>query len=92
MVRRKAGSGNPAGDETARSGIPRSIRLWVFVPIIGFTGVSMGFLVGIFYLLWSGAIQSEWAWAALILAFAGIPSAFVANVKKLMDAATSATS
>lgn len=52
----------------------------------------MGFLVGIFYLLWSGAIQSEWAWAALILAFAGIPSAFVANVKKLMDAATSATS
>lgn len=89
MIRQKARSGNPPKDETNRDAIPRSIKRWVFVPIICFTGAGMGLLVYILFLLATNTVQSELAWPALIIAFAGIPSAFVANIKKLVDAASS---
>ena len=89
---RKVEEGNPSNEETSRSGIPRSVRRWVFVPIICLTGAGMGLLNILYLLVTNTAIRSEFAWPALILVFAGIPSAFVANVKKLMDAATTATS
>lgn len=92
MVRRKSRGGNPADDDTSKRGIPGSIKRWVFVPIICFTGAGMGLLTYILFLLATDAVQSELAWPALVIAFAGIPSAFVANIKKLMDAAEAATS
>ena len=91
MVRRAASPGNPTNDENSRSGIPRSIKMWVIAPIIGFTVFGAVCLSIILALLATSTITSELAWPALIIAFAGLPSAYVANTKRLVDAAKSAT-
>lgn len=72
--------------------IPKSVKRWVLVPVIGFTGAWTGTLFYIFHLLASGSITSELAWPALIVAFAGLLSAVVTQVRGLMEAARAATS
>lgn len=91
MTKPKQKSHNPYDDERDRD-IPKSVKRWVLVPVICFTGAGTGALFYIFYLLASGSITSEFAWPALIIAFAGLPSAVVTQVKNLMEAAKATTS
>ena len=81
---------NQDGSDTSRDNIPKSVRHWVLLPIICFTVFGAVVLLIIFWLLVSGSIKSEFAWPALIAAFAGLPSVLVTRVRGLMEAVTMA--
>lgn len=86
MVRIAARRGNKANDENSRSGIPKSVRRWVLAPIIGFTIFGTGCLTYILVLFSIEPVPSQWAWPALIIALAGLPSTYVINTKRWVDA------
>ena len=77
---------NENKDTTSQDNIPKSVRHWVLLPIIGFTVFGAGALVYILSLLVGGTVESELAWPALIVAFAGLPSVLVTRVRGLMEA------
>ena len=92
MGSRTARKGNQTDENTGQNEVPKSIKRWVFIPIIGFTAAGTGALFYILYLLATNTIESELAWPALIIAFAGLPSAIITRVKSIMEAAKIAAS
>lgn len=89
---RLAAPGNPSDESTSKTEIPKSVRHWVLIPIICFAGAGTGALFYILYLLATGTVESESAWPALIIAFAGLPSVIVTRVKSITEAVKMTTS
>ena len=87
MARRKFKQEDPIGNKTSRDEVSTSVKRWVLIPIICFTAAGTGTLFYILYLLTTGSINSEFAWPAIIIAFAGLPSALATQVKNFKDVA-----